>query len=75
MARPILRVLVADDNERVRRTVCQLLVSQTDIEVTCEAEDGADAVASARECVPDVVLLGVTMPIINGLEAAQILKQ
>ena len=74
MAGPILRVLVADDNERVRRTVCQLLASQTDIEVTCEAVDGADAVARARECVPDVVLLDVTMPIMNGLEAAHILK-
>ena len=75
MAGCILRILVVDDNERGRRTICQLLASQTDIEVTCEAVDGADAVARARECVPDVVLLDVTMPIMNGLEAAQILKQ
>jgi len=69
-----LRVLVADDNESVRTRVCQLLQSQSDIEVACEAVDGVDAVVKAREYLPDVVLLNVTMPIMNGLEAAQILK-
>ena len=70
-----LRVLVVDDNANIRRTICQLLQSQTDIEVTCEAQDGADAVIKAREYLPDVVLLDVTMPNMNGLEAAQILKE
>ena len=70
-----LRVLVVDDNANIRRTLCQLLQSQTDIEVTCEAQDGADAVTKAREYLPDVVLLDVTMPNMNGLEAAQILKE
>jgi DNA-binding NarL/FixJ family response regulator len=70
-----LRVLVADDNDSVRRTICQILQSQSDIQVACEAVDGADAVAKAREHSPDIVLLDVTMPIMNGLEAARILKQ
>lgn len=70
-----LRVLVVDDNESVRRTICQLLQSQSDIEVASEAVDGADAVAKAREHLPDVVLLDVTMPSMNGLEAAHILKK
>jgi DNA-binding NarL/FixJ family response regulator len=70
-----LRVLVVDDNESIRRTICQLLHSQADIEVTCEAQDGADAVIKAREHLPDVVLLDVTMPNMNGLEAARILKE
>jgi DNA-binding NarL/FixJ family response regulator len=69
-----LRVLVVDDNESVRRTICQLLQSQADIEVVCEAVDGADAVAQARAHLPDVVLLDVTMPTMNGLEAAHVLK-
>ena len=73
--RTTLRVLVVDDNETVRRTRCELLRSQADIEVTCEAADGADAVAKAREHSPDVILLDVTMPTMNGLEAARILKQ
>jgi|SRR5579864_6156436 DNA-binding NarL/FixJ family response regulator len=70
-----LRVLVVDDNESVRRSLCQLLQSQADIEVACEAVDGADAVIKAREHLPDVVLLDVTMPTMNGLEAAQVFKQ
>jgi DNA-binding NarL/FixJ family response regulator len=71
---PTLRVLVVDDNENVRRGICQLLRSQADIEVICEAIDGADAVCKARKHLPDVVLLDVTMPTMDGLEAARILK-
>ncbi|HEY3972107.1 MAG TPA: response regulator transcription factor [Candidatus Sulfotelmatobacter sp.] len=75
MDRRALRVLVVDDNENVRRTICQLLRSQADIEVVCEAVDGADAVCKVREHLPDVVLLDVTMPTMDGLEAARILKR
>jgi DNA-binding NarL/FixJ family response regulator len=70
-----LRVLVVDDNESVRRNICQLLRSQVDFEVVCEAVDGADALRKAREHLPDVVLLDLNMPNMNGLEAARILKQ
>lgn len=47
-----LRVLVVDDNENVRRTICRLLESQADIEIACEAVDGADAIRKAREHLP-----------------------
>ena len=69
-----LRVLVVDDNASVRRSICQLLQSQADIEIACEAVDGVDAIQKAREHLPDVVLLDITMPIMNGLEAAHVLK-
>ena len=48
----ILRVLVVDDSEIVRRGICQILQTQVDIEVISEASDGADAVRKAREHVP-----------------------
>lgn len=70
----ILRVLVVDDSEVVRRGICQILQSQADIEVICEAADGADAVRKAREHSPDVVLLDITMPVMNGFEAARRIK-
>ena len=70
-----LRVLVVDDNESVRRSICQLLKTEPDLEVICEAVDGADALRKAREHVPDVVLLDVTMPNMDGLEVAGIFKQ
>ena len=75
MSAGALRVLVVDDNENVRRSICQILQSQSDFEVACEAVDGTDALAKAREHLPDIVLLDVTMPTMNGLEAARIFKQ
>lgn len=75
MTPPKLRVLVVDDNEIVRRTICQILASHADIEITCVAVDGADAILKAREHQPDVVLLDVSMPMMNGLDAARTIKQ
>ena len=70
----ILRVLVVDDSEIVRRIICQILQSQADIEVVCEAADGADAVRKVREHRPHIVLLDITMPVMNGFEAARRIK-
>src|SRR5512133_3368412 len=70
-----LRVLVVDDYEIVRRQICQLLVSQADIEVVCEAANGQEAVLKAREHRPDLVLMDMTMPTMNGLDAARIITQ
>ncbi len=75
MERRPLRVLVVDDNESVRRSICQILDSQTDIEVICQAVDGADALNQARQHHPDLVLLDITMPTMNGLDAARVLKR
>ena len=74
MAGSTLRVVVVDDNESVRRSICQILRSQVDFEVVCEAVDGVDAVRKIREHELDVVLLDITMPTMNGLEVAEIIK-
>ena len=70
----ILRVLVVDDSDVVRRGICQILQTQADIEIVCEASDGADAVRKVREHRPAVVLLDITMPVMNGFDAARRIK-
>jgi YesN/AraC family two-component response regulator len=70
----IVRVLVGDAIEIVRRGICQILQSQADIQIVCQAVDGADAVRKVREHRPHVVLLDITMPVLNGFEAARRIK-
>jgi DNA-binding NarL/FixJ family response regulator len=69
------RVLVADDHEVVRRGLCDLVASHGGWEVCGEAKDGREAVARVASLRPDVTILDIAMPNLNGLEATrQILK-
>ena len=69
------RILVADDHEVVRRGLCALLQAQPDWEVCGEAGDGREALEKTQKLKPDVVILDIGMPSLNGLEATrQILK-
>jgi DNA-binding NarL/FixJ family response regulator len=71
-----IHVLLADDHMVVRQGLRALLVTEEDIEVIGEAETGRQAVEMAKELHPDVVLMDIVMPLLNGLEAArQITKQ
>jgi DNA-binding NarL/FixJ family response regulator len=70
-----LRILIADDHEIVRHGIRALLEGHVGWEVCGEADDGRDAVAKAAQLCPDLALLDVGMPNLNGLDAArQILK-
>ncbi|MGW0172939.1 response regulator transcription factor [Rhodococcus sp. NPDC003322] len=66
-----VRVLVADDQALVRAGFVALLDAQSGIEVVGEAEDGAQAVRLAEELRPDVVLMDIRMPVLDGLEATR----
>ncbi|MFI9766801.1 response regulator [Streptomyces sp. NPDC052415] len=66
-----IRVVVADDQELVRSGFSMILEAQPDIEVVAEAGDGAEAVAAVRRHAPDVLLLDIRMPVMDGLEAAR----
>src|SRR5215469_6911495 len=70
-----LKVLLADDHEIVRNGLRAVLHAQKDCEVVGEAADGRQAIALVKELNPDIVILDISMPLLNGLEATrQILK-
>ncbi len=66
-----VRILVADDHEVVRRGLRTLLEAQPDLQVCAEAATGREAVEKAKECKPDLVVMDIGMPELNGLEATR----
>jgi DNA-binding NarL/FixJ family response regulator len=71
----IKRILIADDSECARSIIRKSLETQPLIQVCGEAEDGMDAIEQAQKLRPDLILLDLAMPRMNGLEAASVLKQ
>ena len=70
MPKPI-RVLVVDDHAIVREGICSLLARRKDIEVVGEAADGKRAIDAVVQFDPDVVLMDIQMPVLNGLDATR----
>ena len=66
-----IRVLVADDHAIVRKGICALLATEPRITVVGEARDGSDAIAAAQKLQPDVILMDIVMPGVDGLEATR----
>jgi DNA-binding NarL/FixJ family response regulator len=69
-----VRVLVADDQDIVRRGLAIIINQQPDMEVVAQAEDGDDAIRLARETQPDVVLMDIKMPRMNGIQATRVIS-
>jgi DNA-binding NarL/FixJ family response regulator len=71
-----IRILLADDHGIIRQGLCSLLEKQPDMEVVGEAEDGQKALELVRQLAPDVVIMDITMPNLNGVGAtSQITKE
>jgi len=68
-------VLIADDNIVVRRALRQVFQYESDFEVCGEAGNGREAIELAEECKPDLVVMDLSMPVMNGLDAARAIKR
>jgi len=71
----MIRVVIIDDHVVVRAGLTQLLATTDDIEVVGEAEDGSLAVTTVGELMPDVVLMDLSMPGLDGVEATRLVKK
>ncbi|QWZ07625.1 response regulator transcription factor [Nocardioides panacis] len=71
VTRPPIRVLVVDDDALVRSGLTMILGGAPDMEVVAEAVDGRDGITAARRHRPDVVLMDIRMPLMDGLEATE----
>jgi DNA-binding NarL/FixJ family response regulator len=70
-----VRILIVDDYEDWRRTVRELLRQSPELQVICEVADGLEAVRKAGELKPDLILLDIGLPQLNGIEAARRIRQ
>jgi len=70
-----LRILIVDDEKAVRAALGRLLATRKEWLVVGEAADGAEAIGKARELQPDIVIMDITMPEMNGLDATPEIKK
>ena len=70
-----VRVLVVDDYEPFRRFVCSTLGKSSDLQVIGEASDGLEAIQKAEELQPDLIVLDIGLPALNGIEAARLIRK
>jgi two-component system, NarL family, response regulator NreC len=72
---PSTRVLVVDDHDAVRRSICSLLSSEPTLDVICQTATGEDAVIKAIELQPDLILMDISLPGISGIEAVRRIRK
>ena len=75
MEKLTIRILLVDDYERWRRWVCSTLQKRSEFQLVGEASDGLDAVQKAQQLQPDLILLDIGLPMLNGIEAARRIRE
>ena len=69
------KILVVDDNPLVRKMLCRIVETQADYHLCAEAENGQEAIALSIKHRPDLIILDLEMPIMNGVDAAREIKK
>lgn len=69
-----IKIMVVDDNQVTRDNIKKLLSLETDMEVTCEAATGEEAIKKAMIMLPDIILMDINMPGIDGIAATEIIS-
>jgi DNA-binding NarL/FixJ family response regulator len=75
MERPVVRVLIVDDYEQWRRFLRLTLAVREQLQIIAEVTDGAEAIQKAEELQPDLILLDIGLPTLNGIEAARRIRE
>lgn len=70
-----MRVLIVDDQDYIRRWLKALLAQEPDIQVCGEAQDGRDAINMVEKLLPDVVIMDISMPVVDGLQATRVIRE
>lgn len=70
-----MKVLIVDDHEAVRKGVCAIVQTLPDAEVCGEAGNGLEAIERARELKPDLVVMDITMPVVDGFKATRLIRE
>jgi DNA-binding NarL/FixJ family response regulator len=70
-----IRVLVVDDYEPFRRFICSTLGTRPELHIVCEVSDGLEAVQKAKELQPDLIVLDIGLPTLDGIEAARRIRK
>lgn len=71
MGRTPIRILVVEDFTPLREVICAIIGRRSSLRVICEVSDGHEAVQKAEELKPDLILLDIGLPTLNGIEAAK----
>lgn len=71
MGRTRIRILVVEDFAPLRKVICAIIGRRPSLRVICEVSDGHEAVQTAKELKPDLILLDIGLPTLNGIEAAK----
>jgi two-component system vancomycin resistance associated response regulator VraR len=69
------KILIVDDNAIIRQALCKVFTAEADCDICGQAKNGREAIEKAQELHPDLILMDFSMPVMNGIDAARILRK